>query len=305
MTASDTALPPRWVDALAVTRTVLRDEEGLAPRTIAAYLTDATQLAAFCAGFAIDDPDEVEPLVVRRWLGDLAAREVARSSLQRKGAAARRLFGVLRDRGMVAADPTVHLDRPRSERRLPRVLRRDQVEALLAVPRGRSPLALRDRAVLELLYGSGARVGELCGLDLGALELDARLVRLHGKGEKTRIVPVGAPCVAAVEAWLVGGRPAVVSDDEPTAVFLGNGGRRIGPRDVYRVTDRAARAAGLGAVTPHTLRHSCATHLLEGGADLRSVQEQLGHVALATTQLYTHLSRDHVRSTYERAHPRA
>lgn len=286
-------------------RVAYQDEEGLAPRTVTAYLRDAAQLAAFCAGFAIDDPDEVEPLVIRRWLGDLAGRDVARASLARKGAAIRRFFGVLHERDLVATDPTAHLDRPRAERHLPRVLRRDQVADLLAAVSGDAAVAVRDRAILELLYGSGARVGELCGLDLAALDLPARLVRLHGKGDKTRIVPVGEPCTTALQAWLTRRRTMLVSERPTDAVFLNARGARIGPRDVYRVLRRAARAADLGDVTPHTLRHSCATHLLEGGADLRSVQEMLGHVALATTQLYTHLSRDHVRSIYERAHPRA
>jgi site-specific recombinase XerD len=300
------ALPPPWEHALAVYRDHLVDERMLAQHTVDAYLRDARQLAGFCAGFAIDDPDEVEPLVLRRFLAALQGEGYARASMARKAAALRSLFGLLARRGLVDDDAAQRLATPRGQRRLPKVLRPDQARALLTAPPADTPVGLRDRALLELLYGSGARISEAVGLDVGAVDLVAAQVRLLGKGSKERIVPLGEPACVALERYLDRGRPALLSGPaaEP-AVFCNRSGRRLAARDARTAVSRAAAASGLGHVTPHTLRHSYATHLLEGGADLRSVQELLGHVALATTQTYTHVSRRHVRSTYDQAHPRA
>lgn len=278
-------------------------ERGLSTHTVAAYARDARQLAGFCADFAIDDPDQVTPLVLRRFLAELGRRGYARASLARKAAAVRALFALLADRGMVATDPAAGLATSRTGRSLPRVLRVDEVERMLAVPDG-SPSGLRDRAILEFLYASGARVSELVGLLDDAVDLRTGSARLFGKGDKERIVPLGQPVCAALARWLEAGRPALVVG--PTsAVFCDRRGRTLDPRAVRRIVERAATAAGLARVTPHTLRHSYATHLLEGGADLRSVQELLGHAALATTQIYTHVSMQQLRSAYEHAHPRA
>jgi site-specific recombinase XerD len=298
-------LPQAWEHALAVFGAHLRDERMVAAHTVSAYLRDARQLAGFCAGFAVDDPDEVEPLLLRRWLAALAAEEYARASLARKAAACRSLFALLARRGLVARDPALLLATPKGGRRLPRVLRRDQVEALLGAPDAQTPDGLRDRALLELLYASGARVSEAVGLDVDAVDLPNGLVRLHGKGDKERIVPLGEPACVAVERWLSEGRTALATVGSDHALLLNRRGLRLSARDALRAVEAAARASGVGHVTPHTLRHSYATHLLEGGADLRSVQELLGHVALATTQTYTHVSREHLRSSYEHAHPRA
>lgn len=297
-------LPDAWRQALTVLRCHLADERSLADHTVAAYLGDARQLAAFCAGHGIAAPDEVAPLVLRRWLASLGERSYARASMARKSTTARRWFALLARRGLVGTDPAAALGTPRGERRLPRVLRPQQVAALLTAPDPGTARGLRDRALLELLYASGARVSEAVGLDLDALDLRAGSARLHGKGDKTRLVPVGLPACAALRTWLADGRPHL----QPATrgpVFTNLRGARMTARDAWTAVDRAARAAALGRISPHTLRHSYATHLLEGGADLRSVQELLGHASLATTQLYTHVTRDHLRSSYEHAHPRA
>ncbi|MBW3606012.1 MAG: tyrosine recombinase XerC [Actinobacteria bacterium] len=296
-------MTPGWQRAVATLRAHLADERGLSSHTVAAYERDARQLATFCAGFAIEDPDEVTPLVLRRFLAELGRRGYARASLARKAASVRALFALLGRRGLVDADPAAGLATSRAGRSLPRVLRPDEVARILVVPDS-SPLGLRDRALLEFLYASGARVSELVGLDDDALDLDARSARLFGKGDKERVVPLGEPVRAALARWLRHGRPALV-DGATTVVFCAGDGRRMDPRGVRRVVERCAATAGLLRVTPHTLRHTYATHLLEGGADLRSVQELLGHAALATTQIYTHVSREQLRSAYEHAHPRA
>ena len=301
-------LPPAWTNALEVFEVHITAERMLAGLTTTAYLSDVRQLAGFCAGFGIDDPAEVEPLVLRRWLGALASESYARTSLARKTAAARTFFALLLRRELVAVDPALQLSTPKVGRRLPKALRRDQVAALLAVPDPSTARGARDRAALEMLYASGARVSELAGLDVDAVDLASGTVRLFGKGSKERIVPLGEPACVAVERWLSSGREefaAAAKGSPPPALLLSSRGNRMSASDLRGVVRNTAAAAGLGSVTPHTLRHSYATHLLEGGADLRSVQELLGHVALSTTQIYTSVSRDHLRSSYDSAHPRA
>jgi site-specific recombinase XerD len=295
--------PAGWARAIAVLRTHLAGERGLSAHTVAAYERDTRQLAGFCAGFAIDDPADVTPLVLRRFLAELGRNGYARTSLARKASSVRALFRLLAVRGLVDGDPAAGLATGRAGRSLPRVLRTDEVERILAVPDA-SPVGLRDRALLEFLYASGARVSELVDLDDDAVDLPTGSARLFGKGGRERIVPLGEPVRAAVERWLAEGRPALVT--RPTrVVFCAADGQRLHTRSVRRIVERCAAAAGLTRVTPHTLRHSYATHLLEGGADLRSVQELLGHATLATTQIYTHVSREQLRSAYEHAHPRA
>ncbi|MGH8931098.1 MAG: tyrosine recombinase XerC [Egibacteraceae bacterium] len=306
MTIMAMELPPRWADALDRFAVHLRDERGLASATVKAYLRDTAQIAAFCAAFGIEDPDEVSPLVLRRHLGGLVASGYARSSLARKAVSLRVFFGLLARRGVVARDPSALLSVPRKGESLPKALRRDQVEQLFRVHDTATPQGLRDVALIELLYASGARVAEAIGLDVPALDLPNRLVRLYGKGGKERIVPLGEPARDTLGRWLREGRPLLMTDASPAgAVFLGTRGGRISARAAYAIVERAGTLAGVGHVTPHTLRHSYATHLLEGGADLRSVQELLGHVALSTTQVYTHVSLSHLTDSYLRAHPRA
>lgn len=300
-------LPSPWAAAVEDFTVHLRDERMLAALTVSAYLSDIRQFAGFCAGFGIDEPGEVEHLVLRRWLGALAGESYARTSLARKTASVRTFFAFLLRRGLVSADPALQLSTPKVGRRLPKGLRREQVVALLTAPDEETPIGARDRAALEVLYASGARVSEVAGLDVDDVDLASGAILLFGKGSKERLVPLGEPACAAIEHWLQHGRQgfAAACASPPAALFLTVRGTRMSDHDLRAVVHRAAAAAGLGTVTPHMLRHSYATHLLEGGADLRSVQELLGHVALSTTQIYTHVSRDHLRSSYDHAHPRA
>lgn len=300
------SLPPDWAAALDGFAVHLAHERMLAATTVSGYVADARQLAAFCAATGIVSPREVEPLVLRRHLGALVEAGVARSTLGRKVATLRSLFGWLTARGWLEADPTAALRAPSRQRSLPRALSRAQVETLLAACDDTSPVGLRDRCLIELAYGSGARVAELTGADVADLDLDGGTLRVRGKGGKPRQVPLGAPACRAAAAWLSHGRGelAPAGHAEP-ALLLGVRGGRLDARTARRAVERAGVAAGLGHVTPHVLRHSYATHLLEGGADLRSVQELLGHVTLSTTQVYTKVSPRHLRLRYDAAHPRA
>lgn len=302
-------LPPRWSEALALHAVHLRDERALADPSVRAYAGDVTQLAAFCAEAGIDDPDEVEPLVLRRFLAALHQRGLAKRSVARKAAAIRSLFRLLARRGLVDCDPAAALGSPKQGRSLPQVLRPEQVVALLTVCDAATADGQRDRALLELLYGSGARIAEAVGMDVEGVDLVRGSARLWGKGAKERLVPLGEPACQAIERYLGDGREAHVAaagdGPTPTALLLGARGGRWDPRSARTAVTRAARRAGLPHISPHTLRHSYATHLLEGGADLRTVQELLGHASLGTTQVYTHVSRAHLRASYLQAHPRA
>ncbi len=306
---SEEPLPPGWRDPIEGFVFHIRHERGLSEPTVAAYAADLRQLGAFCDAFGISSPDQVSPQVLRRFLGALGRDGYARSSLGRKAAAVRGFFAYLLRRGALSEDPAAFLGTPKAGRALPRVLRLDQVLALLNAPDQDTPTGQRDRALLELLYGSGARVAEAVRLDVSDVELGGATLRLHGKGDKDRIVPLGEHARAALRTWLERGRPQLLpgrnSGPIEPALFLGGRGGRLGSRQARTVVEHHAVRAGLGHVTPHTLRHSYATHLLEGGADLRSVQELLGHAALSTTQTYTHLSNEHLRSSYDQAHPRA
>lgn len=296
-------LSSAWARAVDELRDHLRDERGLADNTVAAYGSDVRQLAGFCIEYAIDDPGAVTGLVLRRWLGALGEQDYTRRSLARKAASVRALFALLHARGWITSDPAAGLATARAEQSLPRVLRVDEVARMLAAIDD-SAVGLRDRAAVEFLYASGARVAELVGLDDDALDRHGGSVRLRGKGDKERVVPLHDTVCAALARWMDDGRPAL-TDRATAVVFCDRRGRRLDPRSVRRIVTRRAAMVGLQRVTPHTLRHSYATHLLEGGADLRSVQQLLGHAALATTQIYTHVSREQLRTAYEHAHPRA
>jgi tyrosine recombinase XerC len=291
----------------------LRDERGLSANTVAAYQGDLAQFFAFAASAGRPAPGDADPMLLRRYLAHLHARGLAPASLQRKVATLRACFRYLRRRGIVATDPAALLEAPKGERRLPVVLKPRQVDALLAAPAAGDPIGLRDRAVLELLYATGIRVGELCGLRLADVDLAAARVRVTGKGAKERLVPFGVPAHVALTEYLDAGRPLMLpapdADVAPGAVealFFNRRAKPLTPRDArallarYRVGTDAPHGT-----SPHTLRHSFATHLLEGGADLREVQELLGHAALTTTQTYTHVSKERLRRVYEQAHPRA
>jgi tyrosine recombinase XerC len=303
-------LAPLARHAVAVFVAHLRDERGLSPHTVAAYRRDVTQFLSFAGRAGVTDPAAVEPLLLRRFLALQRTRGLAASSIARKGAALRALFRFLARRGLVAEDPAAGLGVPRGPRRLPVVLKVRQVDRLLAGPQPADPVGLRDRAVLELLYATGIRVGELCGLCLGDVDLAADTVRVLGKGAKQRVVPFGEPARAALLDYLAGGRSAMLpeagAEVDREALFFNRRRRPMTQRDVRGMLERYRVAAGAPVGTsPHTLRHSFATHLLEGGADLRAVQELLGHVALTTTQTYTHVSNERLRRVYEQAHPRA
>jgi len=286
----------------------LRDERGLSPNTVAAYERDVVQFFRFAARAGVTEPSGVEPLLLRRFLALLRTRGLAPSSMARKGAALRACFKYLARRGLVAASPASDLGTPRGPRRLPVVLKQGQVEELLARPEPVDPVGLRDRAILELLYATGMRVGELCGLRLDDLDLGGDAVRVLGKGAKQRIVPFGVPARAALVEYLSRARSALLpaaGEADRRALFFNRRGRPMTPRDVRGMLERYRVGVAPPGTSPHTLRHSFATHLLEGGADLRAVQELLGHVALTTTQTYTHVSKERLRQVYEQAHPRA
>src|SRR5829696_6735389 len=299
----------------------LRDERGLSGNTVAAYRRDLIQFLQFAGRVGVTDPAQVEPLL-RRFLALQRTRGLAAASIARKAAALRSGFRFLARRGLVDDDPAAGLGVPRGPKRLPVVLKPRQVDRLLAGPDPVDPVGLRDRAILELLYATGIRVGELCGLRLGDVDLAADTVLVLGKGAKQRIVPFGEPARAALLEYLINGRvamlpgtdrpassnPASERDDtaDREALFFNRRRRPMTQRDVRAMLERYRAAAGAPVGTsPHTLRHSYATHLLEGGADLRAVQELLGHVALTTTQTYTHVSNERLRRVYEQAHPRA
>ena len=255
----------------------------------------------------VADPAGVDRKVLRRYVSYLATRGYARRTVARKAAALRRYFGWLRRVGSVTVDPSAGLSAPSGSGRLPRVLREEELAQLLddpppGVDADPPAIRLRDDAVLEILYGSGLRVGELCGLRPEDVVADTQQIRVWGKGSKQRQVPLSDPAAKALEAWVRHGRDGLVTDQTPVdAVFLNRRGRRLTPRDVRRIIDRRSASP----THPHALRHTYATHLLDGGADLRAVQELLGHSDLATTQHYTHVSRERLRSVLHATHPRA
>ena len=275
--------------------------------TRAAYRRDLAAFVEWADRLALDGPAAVDRKVLRRYVSFLSTRRYARRTIARKAAALRRYFAWAARAGLVGADPSASLSVPAGAGRLPRVLRDDELSVLLDDPVATvaddpPPIRLRDDAVLEVLYGSGLRVGELCGLRPDDLALDEGLVRVWGKGAKQRRVPLSAPAVAALAAWLADGRAQLVGPDTPDdAVLLNRAGHRLTPRDVRRIVDRRSSAP----THPHALRHTYATHLLDGGADLRAVQELLGHSDLATTQHYTHVSKERLRSVLHATHPRA
>ena len=274
----------------------------LAEATRIAYRREIEQFIDWVGRSGITAPDQVTPLVLRRYLAFLTTKGAAKRTIARRASGLRRYFAWAVRQGMIANDPTARLHAPSGDGRLPRVLRVDELTALLderpATTAGDSPeRRARDDAVLELLYGSGLRVSEVCSLGPSDTDLDQRTVRVHGKGDKVRVVPMSEPAVAALGRHLA--RSGPVRQDDP--LFRNQRGNRLTPRDARRILDRRAASP----THPHALRHSFATHLLDGGADLRSVQELLGHADLRTTQVYTHVSRERLRTVYESTHPRA
>jgi site-specific recombinase XerD len=271
---------------------------GRAPATRKAYTSDVGAFAEWMGRSDVDGPDGVDRLHLRRYLASLGTRKMARATIARKAAALRCYFSWQFRQGRIGADPARSLRAPAGGGRLPRVLSQGELATLLDEPAA-TPLDRRDHAVLELLYAAGLRVSELCGLDRDDVDLRGRTLTVLGKGSKQRRLPIHDSAAAALSDWLEHGRGDM--SGPPEAVFVNRRGSRLGPRDVRRILDRRAASP----THPHALRHTYATHLLDGGADLRVVQELLGHSSLATTQVYTHVSKERLRSVYEGTHPRA
>lgn len=310
------ALPPALSEAADRFARHLAMERNLSPATLRAYEFDIAAMLDHLARLSGNDPStELSALTLaglRSWLGRQASAGAARSTLARRTAAARTFCAWAVRIGLLQTDPAARLTAPKANRRLPSVLRQDQAAALLDPPEKSvaEPRALamadRDQAMLELLYASAIRVSELVGLDLADVDRQRRVLRVTGKGDKQRTVPYGAPADRALEQWLRHGRPVLLTEASGSALFLGQRGGRIDQRAVRTVVHQRARTVdGAPDLAPHGLRHTAATHLLDGGADLRTVQELLGHSSMSTTQIYTHVSTERLRSVYRQAHPRA
>ena len=303
-------IEPLRLDFLAY----LELERGLSRNTLCAYASDLAQLGEFLRRRGVAALQarhgDLAAFLAELAAGDLDSRPprapVGAATLQRKTACLRSFYRHLRREGAIEHDPTADLRSPPKLRKLPKVLSREQVARLLEQPRGSEPLALRDRAMLELMYACGLRISEACALELGDVDLEEGVLRARGKGAKERLVPVGRTALAALRAYLARGRPTLVGARAQTRLLVNHRGGALSRQGAYKLIQGHARHAGLAErMSPHTLRHTFATHLLSGGCDLRSLQEMLGHADLATTQVYTHLSADRLKQAYFDAHPRA
>jgi integrase/recombinase XerC len=284
----------------------IEDVRNLSPHTVRAYAGDLDELATGLRSLGLTRTREIDLFALRRYLTTLRDRRLASRSVARKISAIRALFSWLAETGAVSANPAEGLHLPKRARDLPRVLTREEVGCLLTdPPAGANWRALRDRALLETLYSTGARVSELSRMDIGDLDMDDGTALLRGKGRRERLAGLGRPCREALEDYLAAAADARVRRDR-RAVFVNRFGTRLTTRGIARVLEKRVAAAGLhGRVSPHTLRHSFATHMLQAGANLREVQELLGHRSVASTQVYTHLTLDHLMRVYRKAHPRA
>jgi tyrosine recombinase XerC len=299
-----TEISPAWEAALVRFRRELQTK-GSSRHTLKAYGADLAELAEWASERG-REPGTLAYRDLRSYAAALSERGLARASVARKLAAVRSLHDHLVRAGDAAENPAELLPSPKRATRLPRVLGPDEVAALLDRVPASGPLEVRDRAMLELAYACGLRAEEIVNLDLDAPEFDSESLRVTGKGSKTRIVPMGEPAQRALERYLESARPALAANRTERALFLSRRGRRLSPSDIRRRLERWVREAAVaGHVSPHTLRHSFATHLLEGGADLRSIQELLGHASVSTTQVYTRVEPGRLRSEYARSHPRA
>ncbi len=300
------SMPGYVLDFLAY----LEFERGLSRNTLEAYRSDLLQFGAFLARGDVGVLEARHPQLAA-WMDELAAGSdekppAAPATLQRKAACLRSFYRHLRRDGVIEHDPTADLCSPRKSQKLPQVLSRDEIAVLLRAPAGDDPSALRDRALLELMYACGLRASEAIDLEVSDVDLVAGALRARGKGAKERMVPVGRDAVAATRAYLQRGRAQLVGLREERHLFVNHRGGRLTRQGLYKIVQRHAKAVGLESrMSPHTLRHSFATHLLVGGCDLRSLQEMLGHADIATTQIYTHLSAERLKDVYFRAHPRA
>lgn len=311
-------LPIAFAEALAGFTAHVRDERGRSAHTVRAYVADVHALLAFVACTGRRDLQAVDLAAMRAWLAAMHASGQSRASIARRAAAARSFTGWCARQGLLDADPGSRLASPRVQRRLPTVLDQAQAQAVMEVAAmpaampaamaaeqdGPNALTVRDRCLVELLYATGVRVAELCALDIGDVDWERRTVRVLGKGRKERVVPFGIPAADALRDWMQV-RDALATPASGRALLLGARGGRIDQRSVRAVVGRITQEAGVPRLAPHGLRHTAATHVLEGGADLRAVQELLGHASLATTQRYTHVSAERLRQAFVQAHPRA
>ncbi len=305
MSTAGPALPPAWETALDTFLHHCAVDRGLATASLEAMHHDLMRLGAYAVEAGPPDPDQVTDRDLRAFLLN-SATELAASSRARLLSTVRSFYRFRREEGCLDEDPTATILAPKTSRRLPTVLSVRQVEELIESAMGPEPADGRNAAILEVLYGCGARVSELCGLDLNDLDQDEATVLLRGKGRKQRRVPLGEPALQALDRYLLEGRPLWAGPKSGGAIFLNQRGGRLSRVSVWNLIKRAARDCGLKAdLSPHTLRHSFATHLLEGGADLRVVQELLGHADISTTEIYTHVDRAWLTEAWLEAHPRA
>ncbi|MEH3033231.1 MAG: tyrosine recombinase XerC [Aeromicrobium erythreum] len=300
----------RWLQVLADYEHHLRHERDVSDQTVRGYLTDLRALAEHATLLGVHDPADLTLRSLRSHLANQQTRGRSRTTIARRATSTRVFTAWLHRTGRAPEDAGALLARPKAHRDLPVALGQDEVrrllEATLDAIADDGALGTRDLALLEVLYATGIRVGELCGLDVDDLDRGRRVLRVLGKGRKERVVPYGRPAADALDAWLTTARPALVTPASGPALFLGARGGRLDPRAARRVVhERLAAVEGLTDLGPHGLRHTAATHLLEGGADLRSVQELLGHASIGTTQIYTHVSDERLRAAYRQAHPRA
>jgi site-specific recombinase XerD len=303
-TSTQTQISPAWEAALGRFSRELQTR-GASRHTLRAYGADLAELAEWASGRG-REPGTLVYRDLRGYAAALSERGLARASVARKLAAVRSLHEHLVRTGDAPQNPAALLPSPKRASRLPRVLGPDEIAALLDRIPASGPLEVRDRALLELAYACGLRAEEIVNLDVGAPDFDSETLRVTGKGSKTRVVPMGEPAQRALERYLETARPALAANRAEQALFLSRRGRRLSPSDIRRRLERWVREAAVaGHVSPHTLRHSFATHLLEGGADLRSIQELLGHASVSTTQVYTRVEPGRLRSEYARSHPRA
>lgn len=310
MPSAAPGLPPELDEIVAAYRRSMESERNLAPHTVRAYLGDVTDLLQHASRLGCRQLGDLELAHLRSWLARQRSLGRSRTTLARRAAAARVFTAWATSTGRLTVDPGALLGSPRPHRTLPEVLSDAEIRELLDAAASRaqdgSAIGLRDVAMVELLYATGMRVGELTACDVDDLDRERRVIRVLGKGRKERSVPYGVPAGRAVDDWLEHGRPELAAPSSGAAMFLGVRGGRVDQRTVRRVVHaRLVDVEGAPDMGPHGLRHTAATHLLEGGADLRAVQEILGHASLATTQLYTHVSTERLRAAYRQAHPRA
>jgi integrase/recombinase XerC len=298
-----------YESALERFRTSLEAGRGYSAHTVKGYVTDLVDLVDFLEVQGIASPSEIDLEALREWLFSLSERGLAKSSMARKTASVRSFTAWLFEQGELSSDPGLRLRTPKATKSLPKVATREAMVEILQVLEAASaegdPSAIRDLLVVELLYATGARVSELAGLNLSDIDEDRRLIRVVGKGNKQRMIPYGLPAESALKVWLERGRPALVTAKTSFELLINSQGNRLGTRQIYQVVANALAGTAIGAAGPHALRHTAATHLLDGGADLRAVQELLGHASLGTTQIYTHVSIERLKEGYTSAHPRA